>query len=105
MDPQHATPAGPEHRDIDSVFAAISAVSGAVTVPLSMRDAMARAAVAAMDEEHARMRAEVAYYTDADGDRWEPASDLLRNTSTGAVRTRDEVADFFGPLTSAEETR
>jgi len=36
---------------------------------------------------------------DRDGDEWEPATDLYRNTETGALMTRDEVEDRFGPTT------
>jgi hypothetical protein len=42
-------------------------------------------------------------YRDRDGDLWEVPTDMLRNVDTGRVMTREEVADFFGPLVEEED--
>ena len=38
--------------------------------------------------------------TDRDGDTWEVLADALRDTETGRLMSREQVEEFFGPLTA-----
>jgi len=38
--------------------------------------------------------------TDRDGDTWEVSAGLLRDTETGRLMSREQVEEFFGPLTA-----